>query len=119
MGDTVPLLGDLRGRGASGGGPSSCESRPLKLRAVVPIPETTPGRGLTAIISGTGSERRGGERFAALLVSGVVVDDAAFHPTGDGDDLAADVAGEDVGGQHDDLGCHVLGPGDLPQRHRP
>ena len=41
----------------------------LKVAASVPIPGTAPGRGLTAIISDTGSERRGGERFAALLVS--------------------------------------------------
>ncbi len=51
--------------------------------------------------------------------SGAVVDDAPLHPAGDGDDLAADVPGEDVRGQHHHLGRDVLGSPDLPQRHRP
>ncbi len=129
MGDTVPLLGSLCRRGASGGGPSSVwESVPLAQASGSPAD--------TGSISGSGtdgnhlltcwSERRGGERFAALLVSacepsgvsGVVVDDSAFHPARHRDDLPTDVAGENVGGEHDDLGSDILGLADLAQSHR-
>ena len=47
------------------------------------------------------------------------MDDAALHPARDDDDLAADVAGERVRGEDDDLSRHVLGLRDLAQRHRP
>ena len=47
------------------------------------------------------------------------MDDAAFHPAGDGHDLAGHVARELVRSQHDDLACDVAGLRDLPQRHRP
>ena len=47
------------------------------------------------------------------------MDDAALHAAGDRDELAADVAGEHVRGEDDDLRRHVLGLGDLAQGHRP
>ena len=73
-----------------------------------------PGRGLTAITlrPGRAAETR---RFAFLSV---VVDDAALHAACDDDDLAGDVAGELVGGEDDDLARHVVGLGDLAERHR-
>ena len=66
-----------------------------------------------------GDDRRpGGETFEEAA-HGVGVDGAAFHPAGDGDELAGDVARELVGGEDDDRARDVLGDGDLAQRHRP
>ena len=45
-------------------------------------------------------------------------EDAPLHPAGDGDELACDVAGEALGGEHDDLRGDVLGLRDLAERHR-
>src|SRR5882724_10288524 len=82
-----------------------------------------PGRGLTAITFGWRQKRRWQHRLFSLpgtsLAWFVVVDDAPFHAAGDGDELAADVAGEDVRGENDDLRSHVLGLADLAQGHRP
>ncbi len=46
------------------------------------------------------------------------MDDATLHSAGDRDELAADVAGEDVRGEDDDLRRDVLGLGDLAEGHR-
>ncbi len=66
-------------------------------------------------------EQRGGETATFLapepLLLGrerlVVVDDAALHPAGDDDELAADVAGEDIRGEDDHLRGDILGLPDL------
>lgn len=128
MGDTVSLLGGLHRRGAPGGGPLFVW---LKLRFRLPIPESAPGRGLTAIIlrprdrEGAASDsppfsfrrRRSGAR--ARLGHQIVMDDATLHAAGDRDHLAGDMTGEHVGGENDDLGGHIVGLSDLAQGHRP
>src|SRR5919109_4554806 len=47
-----------------------------------------------------------------------VVEDTAFHPACDRNDLAGDVPGDLVGGERDDLARDVLGSRHLAERHR-
>src|SRR3954464_11837990 len=97
MGDTVSRLGGLHRRGAPGGGPLFVW---LKLPFRVPIPESAPGRGLTAIIlrprdrEGAASDsppfsfRKGRLARGAGLGRHIVMDDATLHAAGDRDHLA-------------------------------
>ena len=81
------------------------------------FPDKTLCRGLTAIILRRSEFQTAGYGPPSLF-EGSVVEDAAFHATGDGHDLAGDVARKLVRGERDHDSSDVVGLSHLPQRHR-